>query len=250
MSQTGHHRAARCITIGDASPANRRHAPVRVQGARLPEGGHYGTPGSGRDGVESVLVFTIQPGAQRASARSMCRVSQVARRADPETLHLQPGNEYDGVELDERLADYATDLRDQGYYEARVVQLPRYTDDGAVNVVLSIEQGPRIEIIFEGDALERADRERLVPIAREHSVDEDLLEDSKFGIERHFRERGHCNPRADYRRTEADGVLRITFTITHGPRCVLESAEVSGNETLTSAELAPLVADARRRGLQ
>jgi outer membrane protein assembly complex protein YaeT len=154
---------------------------------------------------------------------------------------VQSGNEYDGVELDERLAEYATDLRDQGYYEARVVQLPRYTDDGAVNVVLSIEQGPRVEIIFEGDVLERADRERLVPIAREHSVDEDLLEDAKFGIERHFRERGHCNPRADYRRTEADGVLRITFTITQGPRCVLESAEVSGNDTLTSAELAPLV---------
>ena len=25
-------------------------------------------------------------------------------------------------------------------------------------------------------------------------MDEDLLEDSKFGIERHFRERGYCNP--------------------------------------------------------
>ena len=196
----------------------------------------------GRDGVESVLVFTIQPGARaRVGTLDVQGVASGAAAPILKTLDLQPGNEYDGVELDERLADYATDLRDQGYYEARVVQLPRYTDDGAVNVVLSIEQGPRVEIIFEGDALERADRERLVPIAREHSVDEDLLEDSKFGIERHFRERGHCNPRADYRRTEADGVLRITFTITHGPRCVLESAEVSGNETLTSAELAPLV---------
>ena len=42
-----------------------------------------------------------------------------------------------------------------------------------------------------------------MPIAREHSVDEDLLEDSKFGIERHFRERGYCNPRADYQRGDA-----------------------------------------------
>ena len=107
--------------------------------------------------------------------------------------------------------------------------------------MLSIEPGPRVEITFEGDALERADRERLVPIAREHSVDEDLLEDSKFGIERHFREQGYCNPLADYRRTEADGVLRVTFSVTHGPRCVVESAEVTGNATLTSAELAPLV---------
>ena len=72
---------------------------------------------------------------------------------------------------------------------------PRYVDeDAAVNLVLSIDPGPRVEIVFQGDPLGASDRDRLVPIAREHSVDEDLLEDSKFGIERHFRERGYCNP--------------------------------------------------------
>ena len=71
-----------------------------------------------------------------------------------------------------------------------------------MNLVLSIEPGPRVEIVFQGDPLAAGDRDRLVPIAREHSVDEDLLEDSKFGIERHFRERGYCNPRVDYQRGE------------------------------------------------
>ena len=88
-----------------------------------------------------------------------------------------------------------------------------------------------------------------MPIAREHSVDEDLLEDSKFGIERHFRERGYCNPRVDYQRgatvppkPEAKAeVLRVTFTVTRGPQCMVEQAEVTGNTSLTSAELAPLV---------
>ena len=112
---------------------------------------------------------------------------------------------YDGVELDERLLRYANDLRAEGYYEARVLQLPRYVEgDATVNLVLSIEPGPRVEIIFEGDPLAAGDRDRLVPIAREHSVDEDLLEDSKFGIERHFRERGYCDPRVDYQRGGAD----------------------------------------------
>ena len=145
---------------------------------------------------------------------------------------------------------YANDLRAQGYYEARVAQFPRYVDgDATVNLVLSIEPGPRVEIVFQGDPLAAGDRDRLVPIAREHSVDEDLLEDSKFGIERHFRERGYCNPRVDYQRGElgppkpganAD-VLRVTFTITRGPQCMVEQAEVTGNTSLTSAELAPLV---------
>ncbi len=86
----------------------------------------------------------------------------------------------------------------------------------------------------QGDPLAAGDRDRLVPIAREHSVDEDLLEDSKFGIERHFRERGYCNPRVDYQRGDAGAgeapggadVMRVTFTITRGPQCMVEEAEV------------------------
>jgi outer membrane protein assembly complex protein YaeT len=202
------------------------------------------------------LVFTINSGAR-------ARIGTIEVQGTPPSsaeasegkqvlaaLGLRAGAEYDGVDLDERLARYAEDLRAQGYYEARAAQFPRYTDaDGVVNLVLSIDPGPRVEIVFEGDPLAAGDRDRLVPIAREHSVDEDLLEDSKFGIERHFRERGYCNPRADYQRgapvspkpdAKAE-VLRVTFTVTRGPQCVVEHAEVTGNTSLTSAELAPLV---------
>jgi outer membrane protein assembly complex protein YaeT len=121
-----------------------------------------------------------------------------------------------------------------------------------VNLVLSIEPGPRVEIAFQGDPLSNDEREALVPIAREHSVDEDLLEDSAFGIERHFRERGHCIPRASYQRVdatepkagarpEADRVLRITFTVARGPQCVVEQTEVTGNTAIPSADITPLV---------
>ena len=107
-----------------------------------------------------------------------------------------------------------------------------------------------MEIVFEGDPLAGGDRDRLVPIVREHSVDEDLLEDSKFGIERHFRERGYCNPRVDYRRdahaapegqAAKDNVLRVTFTVAHGPQCVVENTEIVRTRRLPLAELAPLV---------
>ena len=206
----------------------------------------------GAEGVSNVsLVFTIRPG-QRARIGTI-DVQGAPRDPAPQVLSaldLRAGDEYDGVDLDARLVRYANDLRAQGYYEARVAQLPRYVDaDTIVNLVLSIEPGPRVEILFQGDPLAAGDRDRLVPIAREHSVDEDLLEDSKFGIERHFRERGYCNPRVDYQRGDAGpqkpeanaDVLRVTFTITRGPQCMVEQAEVMGNTSLTSAELAPLV---------
>ncbi|RPI48986.1 MAG: FtsQ-type POTRA domain-containing protein, partial [Acidobacteria bacterium] len=157
-------------------------------------------------------------------------------------LDLRVGDDYDGVELDQRLARYADALRAGGYYEARAAQFARFVDgDAAVNVMLSVEPGPRVEIEFQGDPLSANERNSLVPIAREHSVDEDLLEDSKFGIERHFRERGFCNPRADYQRAESEGVLRITFTVARGPQCLVEQAEVAGNESIPTAELMPLV---------
>jgi len=76
---------------------------------------------------------------------------------------------------------------------------------------------------------------------REHSVDEDILEDAKFGIEGHYRSRGYCSPRADYRRNTAGGVLTIVFTVSHGAQCVLESAQITGNSALSSAELGALV---------
>ena len=199
--------------------------------------------GDDRDPSSASMVISIRPGAR-------ARIGTISVQGTPRdpapqlltALDLRAGDPYDGVALDERLIDYADDLRAQGYYEARVAQFPRYVDgDATVNLVVSIEPGPRVEIEFQGDPLSAGDRDRLVPIVREHSVDEDLLEDSKFGIERHFRERGYCNPQADYQRAESGGVLRVTFTITRGPQCMVEQAEVIGNTTVTSAELAPLV---------
>ena len=207
-----------------------------------------------RDPASAALVFTIRPGTR-------ARVTAVDVQGSPheavprllDSLNLRVGDEYDGIALDQRLVRYTDALRAQGYYEARASQLPRYVDgDTAVNLVLSIEPGPLVEIDFQGDAISAAEREQLVPIAREHSVDEDLLEDSTFGIERHFRERGYCIPRADYQRSDASlpkpdakadskGTLRVTFTIARGPLCVVEQAEVTGNTSIPSTDLSLLV---------
>src|SRR5688500_2734236 len=207
----------------------------------------------GSDPSNTAMIIAVRPGPRaRIGAIDVqgTPVAEVPRSvADAsagkqvlDQLGLRVGDEYDGVDVDARLLRYADDLRAQGYYEARVAQLPRYVDgDASVNLVLSVDAGPRVEIVFQGDPLDAADRDRLVPIAREHSVDEDLLEDSKFGVERYLRERGYCNPRADYQRTEAEGVLRVTFTITRGPQCMVEQADVTGNVSVTSAELAALV---------
>jgi outer membrane protein insertion porin family len=157
-------------------------------------------------------------------------------------VKVQAGDEYDGIVLEQRLVRYADELRSQGYYEARVSHVARFLDGGAaVGLTLTVDAGPRVEIVFEGDPLPGADRDRLVPVAREHSVDEDILEDSKFGVERYFRDRGYCSPRADYQRAEQGAALRITFTIVRGSQCTVEHATLLGNTSIPAAELAPLM---------
>ena len=198
---------------------------------------------TGRDPSNATMVFAIRPGVHaRIGAIDVQGTPPEPVPALLKRLDLRAGDPYDGVALDERLARYAEDLRAEGYYGARATQLPRYADgEASVNMVLTVEPGPRVEITFKGDVLDSSDRDRLVPIAREHSVDEDILEDSKFGIERHFREQGYCNPRADYQRAEADGVLRITFVVASGPLCMLEQADFTGNTSIPSNELVPLI---------
>ena len=137
---------------------------------------------------------------------------------------------------------YADELRTQGFYEARVSHVARFLEEGAaVGLSVTVDPGPRVEIVFEGDPISSGDRDRLVPIAREHSVDEDILEDSKFGVERYLRDRGYCSPKADYQRDQQGAALRITFTIVRGTQCTVEGLTIAGNSAISEAELAPLV---------
>jgi outer membrane protein insertion porin family len=195
------------------------------------------------DKTDVTLVFGVVPGVR-------ARIGSVDVQGTPlesaprvvADLGVKPGDPYDAIELDARLDGYADDLRAHGYYEARVAQFPRYLDeDRLVSLVLSIEPGPKVEIAFEGDPLSSREREELVPIAREHSVDEDILEDSKFAIENHYRATGFCNPRADYHRNQTPSVLRIVFTVTRGPQCTLERTDLTGNSFIPSADLQALI---------
>ena len=117
--------------------------------------------GNDADPSNMSMVFSIRPGPR--ARISAIEVQGTPRDPAPQVLNalnLRVGDEYDGVEIDRRLVRYADELRAQGYYEARVAHFPRYADgDAAVNLVLTIDPGPRVEIVFQGDPL-ACDRSR------------------------------------------------------------------------------------------
>ena len=98
-----------------------------------------------------------------------------------------------------------------------------------MNVTVSVEPGPHVSLVFAGDPLPDRDREALVPIRAERSVDQDLLEDASLRIENALREQGYRAARAPYTREEKGGELVLTFTIARGPLHRVESVETSGN---------------------
>ena len=193
---------------------------------------------------ESELVLTIEAGRRIAVGD----VTITGTLRDPEVeiirlLGLQHGRPFDQVELDPRIASYEESLRERGYYQARVREshVPATGDAWSVNVTIAIDAGPHVSLVFAGDPLPERNRDQLVPIRAERSVDQDLLEDASLRIENALREQGYRTARAPYTREEKGGELVLTFTIARGPLYRIESVETLDNVKVAAAELAPLL---------
>ena len=196
--------------------------------------------GDEADSSNVSMVFSVRPGAARAHRRpSRCRERRaIRRRRCWMPLDLRVGDEYDGVELDERLARYANELRAQGYYEARVA---------AVSSIRRRRYGrePRAE---HRAGTARRDRVRGRSARRRRSRSSRPDRARALGGRRPARgleirhraalprarllqsARRLPARRAEPAKPEADAdVLRVTFTVTRGPQCMVEQAEVTGN---------------------
>ena len=192
----------------------------------------------------SELVLTIEAGRRVAVGD----VTITGTLRDPEVeiirlLGLQHGRPFDQVELDPRIASYEESLRERGYYQARVREshVPATGDAWSVNVTIAIDAGPHVSLVFAGDPLPERNRDQLVPIRAERSVDQDLLEDASLRIENALREQGYRTARAPYTREEKGGELVLTFTIARGPLYRIESVETLDTVKVAAGELAPLL---------
>jgi outer membrane protein insertion porin family len=163
------------------------------------------------------------------------------RPVAPGAIGIRVGSPYDEEAVTRELGRYEAALRARGFYEARASHLVRFDSAGTAAVTVSIDRGPNVTVTFAGDPLPESDRERLVPVRSEGSVDEDLLEDSNFAIEEYLRGRGYRNAVSGYTRTPRDGQLNVTFTVSRGPRYVLDDLAIAGNVSIPTAELMEIV---------
>jgi outer membrane protein insertion porin family len=194
----------------------------------------------------ATAIFDVIAGPQTKIAKS----NVLGRPLDPvdtvrARLQIQPGQPYEPGQLQKRLADYVAWMRSQRHYEAGAhEETPTFSEDRAtVTVTVNVEAGPLVRIQFEGDPLPAKKIDDLVPIAREGSVDPDLLEDSARRIEDALKQEGYW--KADVKppeQRETEGTLELVFHITRGLqyRVAPGGVEVTGNTAVPIAEIEPL----------
>ena len=189
-----------------------------------------------------VLRMTVEAGPRAFVRRWRITGGSPAFHAAVRTrLGLRDGEApYDGPALERRLGDYEAALRRQGHYEARLSHHVERSGETAVDVRLAVRRGPRIAVTFEGDEVPGAAPADLVPVAREASVDEDLLEDADQRIEAHLRELGYRDARVTHTREGGAERLSIVFRVTRGPLHRVGEVVVRGNEAVSEAEVRSL----------
>jgi outer membrane protein insertion porin family len=156
----------------------------------------------------------------------------------PSRLGIAEGRAYRKSEIDRALEHFVADLRERGYYEARAEHELAADPGGRTGTLaINVDAGPHVTVAFEGDQLPERVRRDLVPIEREGSLDEDLLEDSANRIREYLRAEGYRNADAEYARTPRNGDLAIVFRVTRGPQFRIAAVQITGAQAVPEAEL-------------
>jgi outer membrane protein insertion porin family len=241
----GELRQAIVDRYGATPPLNRAADMTRIVAEALAERGYLHATVTPRAEIEhdperATLAFTVDPGPRTLIGS----VQIVGPAAMPQSelirkLGLRAGAAYQREALNTRIDQYVEERRAAGYYEAKIARSVRFSDgDRLADVTLTITPGPRVRLVFAGDPLPPDKREELVPVRREGSADEDLLEDSTNRIEEFFREQGYRNATAPHTRVEINDELVVTFTIARGQQSRVVRYEISGNASFPLSEFA------------
>ena len=195
------------------------------------------------DPDRTLLAFEITPGTRAVIAAAEVE-GQPAEGAAAflRQIHAAPSQPYEPNTITDELAKYVQKLRRQSRYEATASYRARPSADGsAVDLIVTLQTGPAVTVAFEGDPLPKDKLAELVPIAREASVDEDLIEDSIQRIRTFLNQQGYWKADASAARREGDGTLRIVFNVRRGAqyRIAEPGVAIEGNRAIPIDQIRP-----------
>ena len=231
---------------GSSPPVGRMQDMARLIEEQLRQRGYLAARVTSRATLEhapdrATITFAIDAGPRT----HVGTVSVMSERGVTEAellkeLSLSTGIPYEPDVLAERIERYRASRRSRGYFEVQVLTNVRFADDDRVaNITLNADLGPRVRVAFAGDPLPAAQREELVPIAREGSANEDVLEDASNNLQSYLRAQGYRDAVVAHTRQESDNDLLITFTAKRGPQYRVAAVDFTGNLTISLQDLLP-----------
>ncbi len=193
---------------------------------------------------QTTLTFEMAAGPQ-------ARVLSAAIEGAPDgnaalvrsTLGIESGARFDRVALDEAVGRYLKALRAANFLEARVDTDFKYAESREqVDVTVRMVRGPRVTVVFRGDALPEKRRTEIVAQLQQAALDQDVLENGELSIEDELRGRGYRDADAQVtRETGREGGLQVVFTVTQGPRYRVGAVDVVGCEQVARSSIQPVL---------
>jgi outer membrane protein insertion porin family len=229
---------------GPTPPVSRVDELSRILEATLRTRGYLRAKVTGRPEVNAsarhtTLVFTIDPGPRSIIGSIAFTGPDSARAEFLAQAQVTAGMPFEREAIVARIDKYVSKRRSQGYYEAKATLVDQPVDaDRTVNLTFNVDPGRHVRVVFTGDS-SPGDKSELVPVEREGSVDEDLLEDSTARIEDALKSQGYKDAAAPHSRAERDGDLIITFNVTRGQQYRVAQVMISGNVSVPLADLQP-----------
>ena len=239
--------------FGETPPITRAADVARALQELYEEHGYFGAavaalpPVISHDPDQATLVFDLTPGAQTVISSSRITGTPLAsENAIRSRLRIEPGQPYEPAELRERLFDLAAAMHKRRYYQASaLLQAANFTTDRTqIELVVEVQSGPLVTVEFAGDPIPKDKIAELVPVERERSADQDLLEDSARRVEDYLRQLGYWKAKVNVPELRVvNAQLGIVFTVTKGAlyRIAPGGVEINGSLAISPEELKPLL---------
>lgn len=189
------------------------------------------------DPHRSILTFFIDAG-ERVPVRHVYieGLEGIEARNFQRSLPVQTGRPFNRIELAVFLEEYEQNLREQEFYEARVVGVHEFVNEREVDVTIDVNRGLRTAVIFTGDPVAEPILRDLVPIKAEMSVNEDLLENSALALRDYWVIRGYPDASVEHTREDHGGELVITFEVARGRHHIIDMVEFLGSSVLSDED--------------
>lgn len=178
----------------------------------------------------ATLVLTISAGPRPVISRTeVTGASPYSRDQIVTRTRTAPGQPFRRAEVEQQLVALEDDLRKAGYFSAVALLAKEPAPiDGGLLVSVLVEAGPKVALEWDGPTPD-GDLESLVPLRRQRSVDEDLLEDSDARVATYWRRLGYKDVKVTHTRQLSGDQLTITIHTEPGLKHVVEAVKVSGH---------------------